>query len=77
VREEGGAPLVVAKGKNIIALKIREVAERHNVPVFEKKALARSMFDHVEIDRMIPSEFYKPVAQLIHFLNSSNAASQN
>jgi len=73
VREEGGAPLVVAKGKDLIALKIREIAEKHNVPVFEKKELARAMFDIVEVDKMIPSEFYRPVAELIHFLNSAAA----
>jgi flagellar biosynthetic protein FlhB len=70
VGEEGGAPLVVAKGKNIIALKIREIAENHGIPIIEKKALVRSMFDHVEVDKMIPQEFYRPVAELIHFLNS-------
>lgn len=73
VREEGGAPLVVAKGKDLIALKIREIAEKNNVPVFEKKELARAMFDLVEVDKMIPSEFYRPVAELIHFLSTAAA----
>ncbi|MCC3244645.1 flagellar type III secretion system protein FlhB [Methylocystis sp. WRRC1] len=73
VREEGGAPLVLAKGKDLIALKIREIAERNNVPVFEKKELARAMYDMVEVDRMIPTEFYRPVAELIHFLSSAAA----
>lgn len=75
VSEEGGAPIVVAKGKNLIAQKIRDIAERHDIPIIEKRALVRSMFDHVDIDRMIPSEFYKPVAQLIHFLNSTHRSS--
>ncbi len=70
VREEGGAPLVVAKGQDLIALRIREIARRHNVPVFERKELARGMFDFVEVDRMIPPEFYRPVAELIHFINT-------
>jgi len=73
VREEGGAPLVVAKGKDLVALKIRELAESNNVPVFEKKELARAMFGLVEVDRMIPPEFYRPVAELIHFLSSTAA----
>lgn len=73
VRDEGGAPLVVAKGKDLIALKIREIAEEHGVPVLERKALVRSMFDHVEVDQMIPSEFYRPVAELIHFLQTTRA----
>ncbi len=68
VREEGGAPLVLAKGKDLVALKIREVAEQHGVPVLERKELARAMYDIVEVDKMIPQEFYRPVAELIHFL---------
>ena len=70
-REQGGAPMVVAKGKDIVALKIREIAAEHGVPVIEKKDLARALFDIVEVDRMIPEEFYRPVAELIHFLNST------
>ncbi|MBI1867230.1 MAG: flagellar type III secretion system protein FlhB [Methylocystis sp.] len=73
VREDGGAPLVVAKGQDLIALKIREVAENHGIPVIEKKALVRAMFDHVEVDKMIPPEFYRPIAELIHFLHSNHA----
>lgn len=69
-REEGGAPIVVAKGKDLIALKIRDVAERNGVPVLERKELARAMYDFVEVDKMIPQEFYRPVAELIHFLDA-------
>ena len=58
-RNEGGAPLVVAKGQDLIALKIREVAEEHDIPVVEDKPLARSLYESVEVDRMIPPEFYK------------------
>ena len=70
VREEGGAPRVVAKGRDLIALKIRDIARRHQVPVFERKELARGMFDFVEVDHMIPPEFYRPVAELIHFIDT-------
>ena len=73
VRSEGGAPKVVAKGQDLIALKIREIAEAHAIPVIEDKALARSMYDRVEIDMMIPAEFYRVIAELIHFLNSPAA----
>jgi flagellar biosynthetic protein FlhB len=70
VREKGGAPLVVAKGQDLIALKIREIAEANGVPVIEDKALARSMYDSVEVDKMIPPEFYRAVAELLHFLQA-------
>jgi len=69
VREEGGAPLVVAKGVDAIALKIREIAETHDIPVVEDKLLARSMYDHVEVDQMIPPQFFKAVAEVIYYLH--------
>jgi flagellar biosynthetic protein FlhB len=74
VREEGGAPLVLAKGKDLIALKIRQVAEENQIPVFEKKELVRAMYDFVEVDRMIPPEFFRPIAELIHFLSTRGGA---
>lgn len=74
VKEEGGAPLVLSKGQDLIALKIREIAEQHSIPIIEDKALARSMYDTVEVDRAIPPAFYKAVAELIHFLYAKSGA---
>lgn len=68
VKSESKAPMVVAKGRDLIALKIREVAEKNEIPVIEDKALARSLYKAVEVDRMIPPEFYKAVAELIIYL---------
>ena len=76
VREEGGAPLVIAKGQDLIALKIREIAIAHNIPVVEDKALARSLYKAVEVDKMIPAEFYKAVAQIVFFVLGRQAQSQ-
>ncbi len=53
---------MLAKGKDLIALKIRAIAEEHNIPVYEDRALARSLYASVEVDKMIPPEFYKAVA---------------
>lgn len=68
VREEGGAPLVIAKGQDLIALKIRQIAEENGIPVIEDKLLARSLYQSVEVDKFIPPEFYKAVAQIVFFL---------
>jgi flagellar biosynthetic protein FlhB len=68
VREEGGAPFVVAKGQDLIALKIRHVAEENGIPVVEDKLLARSLYESVQVDKVIPSQFYKAVAEIILFL---------
>ncbi len=65
VQEEGGAPLVLAKGTDLIALKIREIAEANDIPVIEDRVLARSLHAAVQIDQMIPPEFYKVVAELL------------
>lgn len=67
-RSEASAPIVVAKGKDLIALKIREIAEKNGIPVIEDKPLARSMYDNVEVDRMIPPDLYKAVAQILFYI---------
>ena len=67
---EGGAPLVVAKGVDHMAQKIREKAAEFDVPVVENKPLARALYDKVEIDQQIPPEFYRAVAEIIHYLDS-------
>ena len=68
LREEGGAPVAIAKGLDHLALRIRERAEVLDIPVVENKPLARALYDSVEIDQEIPAEFYKAVAEIIHFL---------
>jgi flagellar biosynthetic protein FlhB len=67
---EDVAPTVLAKGQDLVALKIREIAEKNNVPVVEDRMLARSMYDAAQIDRVIPAEFFRPVAEIIYFLHS-------
>lgn len=71
VRDEDPAPVVVAKGQDLIALKIREIAEQNNIPVFEDPPLARSMFAQVSVDSVIPPVFYKAVAELIQRIYAS------
>lgn len=73
VREENDAPIVVAKGQDLIALRIREMAEQNNIPVFEDPPLARSMFAQVSVDSVIPAVFYKAVAELVHRVYASRS----
>jgi flagellar biosynthesis protein FlhB len=73
VRAEGGAPIVIAKGANFIALKIRSIAEEHNIPVVEDKPLARSLYAAVDVDRPIPAEFYRAVAEIVHLIQQRKA----
>lgn len=66
--EEMDAPMVVAKGVDNIALKIREVATEHGIEIVENKPLARSLYDTVEIEQDIPVDLYKAVAEVISYV---------
>lgn len=66
------APVCVAKGVDAIALKIREVAREHDVPLVENPPLARALHASVDIDDDIPEEHYKAVAEVIGFVMRLN-----
>lgn len=59
------APMVVAKGVDLMAKQIREIAQKHDVPVIEKKELARFLYANVEIGQSIPVEMYQAVAEIL------------
>jgi flagellar biosynthetic protein FlhB len=63
-----GAPLVVAKGADLVAARIREVASESLVPVFEAPPLARALFRSVEIGEEIPATLYVAVAQVLTYI---------
>lgn len=62
------APIVVAKGVDAIALKIREIAGEHKIPMVENRPLARALYASAEIDRPIPAEHYAAVAEIIGYI---------
>lgn len=62
------APQVVAKGAGYVALKIRQVAEAHGVPVVENPPLARSLYSGVELGEKIPAELFQAVAEVLAFV---------
>ena len=74
VAGETVAPVVLAKGIDHLALRIREIAERNDIPVIEDKALARSLYAAVKTDRPIPPEFYRAVAEIMLHLMMRDAA---
>jgi flagellar biosynthetic protein FlhB len=67
-----GAPVVVAKGMNAIAFKIRELAQENNVPVLEAPPLARALYRHSEIGDQIPSALYTAVAEVMAYIYQLN-----
>jgi len=72
-----GAPTVIAKGKDLIAKRIREIAAEHNVPLFSAPPLARALFRSSKIGQEISPGLYAAVAQVLAYLMQLNAAIKN
>lgn len=70
VAGETAAPVCLAKGVDSIALKIREIAGQHDIPIVEDPPLARALYANVDLDDTIPREHYEAVAKLIGFVMS-------
>jgi len=64
----GAAPIVVAKGKDLIAARIREIAAEHNITLFSAPPLARALFASTEINRQIPEDLFIAVAQVLAWI---------
>jgi flagellar biosynthetic protein FlhB len=59
------APKVLAKGQRLIAERIREIAEKHGIPVIRNVTLARALFRSVEVGQEVPLELYQAVAEVL------------
>jgi flagellar biosynthetic protein FlhB len=70
------APVVVAKGLDLVAARIRAVAEEHRIPIFEAPPLARALHRHVEIGTEIPASLYVAVAQVLTYLAQLRTATR-
>ena len=68
------APRMVAKGADLMALKIRDIAREHKVPVLEAPPLARALYTHGEVDREIPARLFSAVAQVLAYVYQLRAA---
>ena len=66
--DEMDAPEVVAKGADLIAKRIREVAQENDVPLVENPALARALYAGVESGAPVPTEHYRAVAEVIGYV---------
>jgi len=69
-RNKDFAPIVVAKGADLIAKKIKDVAKGNDVPIVENKILARTLYYKVEINETVPVELYQAVAEIIAYVYS-------
>lgn len=62
------APKLIAKGVDFLAMRMRQLARRHNIPIIENRALAQTLYATVEIDEEIPPIHYRAVAEIISFI---------
>ena len=66
--ESAGAPVVVAKGKNYLAARIRERAVEHGVPIVENQPLAQALYKAVDVGQEIPAHLYRAVAEVLAYI---------
>ena len=66
--EKASAPIVLAKGADYVAMRIKEIAKENKIEIVENKPLARALFASVEIGQEIPEELYQAVAEVLAFV---------
>ena len=62
------SPLIVAKGRNLIARRIKEIARENNIPIVENRPLAQSLYKLVDTGGMIPPDLYQAVAEVLAYV---------
>jgi len=62
------APVVIAKGARLLAKRIREIAEEHDVPIVEKPELARALFKNIDVGQRVPEDLFRAVAEVLAFV---------
>lgn len=68
--EQSSAPIVIAKGEEYLAMKIREIAKENNIEIIENKPLARMLYANVNVGAEVPPELYQAVAEVLAFVYS-------
>jgi flagellar biosynthetic protein FlhB len=71
------SPTLTAKGTELIAKQIIEIAIKHNVPVIDNPPVARALFRMVDLNQQIPPELYKAVAEILLFVYNLKAKQNN
>ncbi|MEN8076946.1 flagellar biosynthesis protein FlhB [Clostridioides difficile] len=64
-RDVDSAPIVIAKGADVLAMKIREIAKEKDIPIIENKPLARMIYKEVDVEQEVPAEMYQAVAEVL------------
>ena len=66
--EVADAPIVIAKGEDYLAVKIKEIARDHQIEIVENKPLARMLYANVDVGQAVPPELYQAVAEVLAFV---------
>lgn len=69
-KERADAPILIAKGADYVAAKIKEIAKENNIPIVENKPLARMLYYNVDLEEEIPQELYQMVAEVLAYVYS-------
>ena len=70
--DEAPAPIVIAKGVDAVAMRIKEKAKEHGIPIVENKPLARSLYKLVDLGRMVPPDLFIAVAEVLAYIYKKN-----
>ena len=71
-KEKSAAPIVLAKGIDFLALKIKDIARQSDIPIIEDPALARAIYEQLEVEQEIPEVFYKAIAEIFTYIYNLN-----
>jgi len=75
--DEMAAPKVVAKGADYLAIRIRQIAAEHGIPLVERKPLARALYEFVDVGQYVPERFYRAVAEILAYVYELRGWSQS
>ena len=75
--ESMAAPLVLAKGKNYLALRIREIAMDHQIPIVENQPLAQALYKSADVGQEIPAHLYRAVAEVLAYIFKTDASARS
>ncbi len=67
-QDKMNAPMVVAKGADFLAMRIRQIAMQHNIPIVERKPLARALYRDVAVGQEVPPDFYTAIAEVLAYV---------
>ena len=76
-KDQANAPIIAAKGIDFLAIKIKDIARENKIPIIENPAMARALYDQLEVEQEIPKDFYEAVAEIFTYIYELNKKGKN